>query len=93
MRRASTKPEDPQKLLEFYTKVRPCKKTRQFRASSFKRDAINTAIGLVWQVTLWTIPVYAVLRDLQALAMSLGVFVLTSALLKRNWLDKVLDEA
>ena len=62
------------------------------RTSNFRRDAVNTAVGIVWQVPLWTLPVYLVLRDLKGVLISLAVFIVTSLFLKFNWLDKLRQE-
>lgn len=91
-------PEEEGTLLAFYRTVRPWgfwgpirrsaeAETPDFRPSSFRRDAINVAVGLVWQVPLWSMPVYFVLREWKAFAISVLVFLLTSLFLKFNWLD------
>ena len=55
------------------------------------RDAFNILVGIVWQTTLITAPIYLVLRRPQGLVVSLVLFVLTSIVLKFNWLDKIKD--
>lgn len=98
-----TPPESEETLLRFYRTVRPwgfwgpvkrkvLAADPAFRPSSFRRDAVNTVVGIVWQVPLWTIPVYLVLRDLKGVLISLAVFILTSLFLKVNWLDKLHEE-
>lgn len=56
------------------------------------RDALNVAVGIVWQITLVTIPLYTVLRDMKGLWISLGVLLVTSLFLKRNWFDRLPKE-
>jgi solute:Na+ symporter, SSS family len=93
-------PEEPACLDTFYRSVRPwgfwgpvreraLAELPGFTASSFKRDAVNTLVGLVWQVPLWTIPVFLVFRDFRGLWISLAVFLVASAFLKKNWYDRL----
>ena len=98
-----TRPESDETLLRFYRSVRPwgfwgpikalaLKEDPGFRPSSFQRDAVNTIVGIIWQIPLWTIPIFLVFRNMQGLWISLGVLALTSAFLKFNWLDRLDDE-
>ena len=98
-----TPPEDEAILLDFYKNVRPwgfwgpikkkvMAENPAFRPSRFRRDALNTAVGIVWQVPLWTIPIYIVIRDLRGLLISVAVLLATSLFLKFNWLDKLRAE-
>jgi len=95
-------PEDEQTLISFYRNVRPWgfwgpvrKKVEAdepgFKASSFSRDAVNVMVGIVWQIPLWCMPVYFVLREWRAFILSVIVFALTSLFLKFNWLDHYED--
>jgi Na+/proline symporter len=94
-------PEDEEILKKFYKNVNPwgfwgpirAKVMREdpaFRPNSdFGRDCINVAVGIVWQLTLVTLPIYIVLRQWNWAG---GIFVLlvaTSAFLKFNWYDKL----
>ena len=54
-----------------------------------RRDAFNVAIGIVWQMTLVTIPLYMVLRDLRGLWISVLVLLATSWILKRTWWERI----
>jgi Na+/proline symporter len=96
-----TKPESDEILKKFYASVRPwgwwqpifekCRaedptfeKNRDFR-----RDMFNLAVGLVWQASLVTAPIYLVIQHWKELAMSLVVCVVTSLILKFKWYDKL----
>jgi Na+/proline symporter len=96
-------PEDEQTLLAFYRTVRPWgfwgpvrrkvqSESPAFQPASFRRDATNVVVGIIWQIPLWTMPVYFVLREWQAFAISVGVFLATSLFLKFNWLDPMRRE-
>ena len=52
---------------------------------------VNVLIGIVWQTGLVAIGILIVLEDIGALAVAVGVVVVTSALLKVNWYDKLED--
>ena len=54
--------------------------------------AIIVGYLIVWHTLLAAAPVYLVLRDMNALAISVVLLVVTSVFLKRNWFDK-LEEA
>jgi solute:Na+ symporter, SSS family len=56
---------------------------------SATRDAVNVGVGIVWQMTFVTIPLYMVLRDMRGLWISLGVLVATSLFLKKSWYDRI----
>jgi solute:Na+ symporter, SSS family len=56
---------------------------------SARRDALNVVIGIVWQMTFVTIPLYMILRDMKGLWISLIILVATSWILKKSWLDHV----
>ena len=98
-----TEPEEEETLVRFYRNVKPwgfwgpvkdkvLQENPAFRPSRFRRDALNTLVGLVWQIPLWTIPVYIVLRNTKGLIISLGVLLVTSLFLKFNWLDNLREE-
>jgi SSS family solute:Na+ symporter len=50
---------------------------------------INCAVGIIWQASLVTTPIYLVLRDMIFLAGSIAVLAATSVFLKFNWYDKL----
>mgnify|MGYP001064541626 FL=1 len=60
----------------------------------FKRDMLNVAVGIVWQMCLTVIPMYLVIREGMSFVTSLLVLGITSLILKKNWYDKMnVDEA
>lgn len=99
-----TKAEDDETLIRFYKQVRPwgwwgpvharlvAREPGFRRNTSFARDICNCVVAMIWQIPLWTIPVYLIFRDMRALWVSIGVLLVTSVILKRNWLDKLEDE-
>jgi Na+/proline symporter len=96
-----TQPEDPKVLKSFYRSVRPwgfwAPVFDQCRAEDpafeknrdFPRDVFNLAIGLVWQTSLVTSPIYLVIQHWAELWISLGVCAVTSLILKFTWYDKL----
>jgi len=100
-----TQPEQEAVLKRFYRQVRPwgfwgpvhaavVREDPSFkRNSNFLRDMFNCAVAIVWQVPLWTIPIYVVFRNWKALWISIGVFLVASAILKFNWLDRLEKES
>ncbi len=99
-----TRPEDEAILKSFYKNVRPwgfwqpvhaavAREDPEFRRNtSFARDMTNCVVAMVWQIPLWAIPVYAVFRSWKALWISVLVLLVTTAILKWNWFDKLPDE-
>jgi solute:Na+ symporter, SSS family len=98
-----TKPDDEATLMEFYRRVRPwgfwkpiqekvLATDPMFRVNTyFKRDMLNVLTGIVWQMTQVVIPMYLVFGMWREFAISVAVFLGTSWLLKRNWLDTMED--
>lgn len=98
-----TPPDDTETLKNFYYRVRPwgfwkpihnlvAAEHPEIQANrNFRRDMFNVVVGIVWQVCLTAIGIYIVLRDYEALAWSVGITLVTSAILKRNWYDKLRD--
>ena len=96
-----TKPEEMDVLKKFYKQVRPwgwwgpvhkavLNDDPTFRRNTgFRRDAFNCVVAIIWQIPLWTIPVYFIFRSWKALWISIAVLVLTSVVLKFNWFDKL----
>ena len=96
-----SKPDDEETLLKFYKNVRPWGFWGPIRAKAmgedalfkpnldFGRDCFNVVVGIVWQMTLVTLPIYLVLRRWDWVG---GIFALlagTSVILKFNWYDKL----
>lgn len=98
-----TAPDPPEVLRDFYLKVRPWGFWGPVHAAvvaehpeieankDFRRDMVNVLIGIVWQTGLVAIGILIVLEDFTALAIAVGVVIVTSALLKVNWYDKLED--
>ncbi len=99
-----TKPEPDEVLMKFYIQVRPWgwwkpvyEKAKKIYPSfqpnkSFKRDATNVLVGIIWQASLVALPIYLVVHDYKMFLAVLGITILTSVILKLNWWNK-LDEA
>lgn len=97
----ATPPENESTLKTFYTSVRPwgiwkpvlelvLAENPDFqRNRGFKRDLLNVAVGIIWQMTLVTIPVYLVFQNFKAMWISIIILVFTSVFLKFNWINKL----
>jgi SSS family solute:Na+ symporter len=98
-----TTPDNEDVLRKFYSSVRPWgfwdpiyekvkadqphfKKNR-----GFKRDMLNSIVGIAWQMSMVVMPIYLVIREYQSMVVSIAVFVSTSYLLKVYWYDKLED--
>jgi hypothetical protein len=53
------------------------------------RDAFNVALAIVAQMTLVTIPLYMVLREMRGLWISALILVVSGWILKRTWYEKL----
>jgi solute:Na+ symporter, SSS family len=96
-----TVPDDLEVLKNFYLKVRPWGFWKPIhekvlldhpefkRNLNFKRDMVNIAVGIIWQVTLMLIPTYFVIREYKTMAICILVTAITSLFLKYNWYDKL----
>lgn len=99
-----TAPDDEEVLKKFYRQVRPwgfwgpihrkvAADDPDFRRNTnFRRDMVNVAVGIVWQMGLVILPIYLIIRQYSALAVSIGLVVATSLFLKFNWYDKLEDD-
>lgn len=97
----ATKPTDEKTLIAFYRNVRPWGFWGPIRAKvlaqdpsfpvnrSFRRDAFNVVVGTIWQTALVLLPMYVVLLNWPAAAVVVGVIVVTSAVLKKSWYDRL----
>jgi Na+/proline symporter len=56
---------------------------------NFKRDMVNVAVGIVWQMCLVVLPLYIVMKQGYAAAAVVVALLLTSAFLKKNWYDRL----
>lgn len=98
-----TEPDDEEVLKNFYLKVRPWgfwgpihdKVVREYPGIAanrdFARDMFNVVVGTIWQTALVATGIYIVLQDFTALAICVGLILVTSAILKVNWYDKMED--
>jgi SSS family solute:Na+ symporter len=96
-----TKPEDDKILKDFYSTVRPwgfwkpvyekvIAENPSFRKNTnFKRDMFNVIIGVIWQTTLIALPIYIVIREKVPIFTAIILLLITSFILKKNWLDKI----
>lgn len=97
----ATRPEPDEVLKEFYRTVRPWgwwgPILRQCQAETpgllpnrdCARDWFNIGVGLVWQTSMVALPIYLVLQQWGRVGLSLLVLVLTSAILKFTWYDRL----
>jgi hypothetical protein len=96
-----TKPESDEVLKGFYRNVRPwgwwqpifekCRaESPDFQPNrDFSRDVANLAIGLVWQTSLVTAPIYLVIQHWTEFGISVAVCAVTSLILKFTWYDRL----
>jgi Na+/proline symporter len=94
-----TKPEEDAVLKSFYRTVRPwgfwepiyqlCRAEDPAfqRNHDFRRDTFNIAVGLVWQTSLVTGPIYLAIQHWREMWVSGAVFAVTSLILKFSWYD------
>jgi len=99
-----SKPQEESVLKAFYTNVRPwgfwkpihqkvVQENPNFKKNTdFKRDMVNIAVGLIWQVTLVVIPIYIVIKNFKAAGISALVLIITSLFLKKNWYNKLEED-
>ncbi|MBP0902960.1 sodium:solute symporter family protein [Mariniflexile gromovii] len=57
--------------------------------TDFSMDMLNCIIGIIWQSSMILLPIYFMIRDYPKTWVAFAVFILTSAILKFTWLDKV----
>ena len=96
-----SEPEEDEILKNFYKNVRPwgfwgpirdqvMQDDPSFKPNGdFWRDCFNVAVGIVWQLSMVTMPIYIVLRQWDWVAMIIGIFLVTSTILKFNWYNKL----
>jgi len=96
-----TEAEDEEVLKAFYKRVRPwgfwgpirdkvMAEDPTFRPNpDFLRDMFNIVVGIAWQTALVAFPVYVVIREFQSALVSLGVVLVTAAILKFTWYDNL----
>ncbi|HMB89466.1 MAG TPA: sodium:solute symporter family protein [Rhodothermales bacterium] len=98
-----TEPDPPKVLKNFYLKVRPwgfwkpvheaiVAEHPEIQANKdFGRDLVNILVGIAWQTGLVAIGIFLVIEDFDSLAIAVGVVLVTAAILKVNWYDKLQD--
>jgi Na+/proline symporter len=96
-----TKPEEDNVLKSFYRTVRPWgfwkpiyEKCRAEDPAiqpnhDFWRDWFNIVVGLVWEMSMVALPIFLVIQQLRKMWLCVAVFVVTSAILKFTWYDKL----
>ena len=96
-----TKPTEEETLEKFYMRVRPWgfwkpvlarvqQKYPAFQPNkNFKRDMFNVLVGIVWQTSIVTTPIFLVIQEPGSLAISVSVLVATSVILKFTWWNKL----
>ncbi|UKM64519.1 Na+:solute symporter [Flavobacteriaceae bacterium GSB9] len=96
-----TPPTNIEVLKSFYTNVRPwgwwnpIYKVLKPEDQNFSKnkdfwfDMVNCVIGIIWQSSMIVLPIFMLIRDYPKTLMSLAVLLLTTAVLKFTWLDKV----
>lgn len=96
-----TPPESDEVLQSFYRTVRPwgfwkpvydkivLTNPNLQKNTNFARDAFNVGVGIIWQLTLNIIPICIVIRQYRTLWLSVVVLVVTSAIMKFSWYDKL----
>ena len=96
-----TKPEEESVLKDFYRRVRPwgfwgpvyaavVKEDPSFkRNTDFFRDMFNIVVGTIWQTCFIVLAMFLVLRSFRNVAITFGVLVVTSIILKFNWYNRL----
>ncbi len=99
-----TQPDEEEVLKAFYKQVRPWGAWKPIRLKvmaedpafqpnkDFKRDMVNVAVGMVWQLTLVALPMYIVIKENMSIITAAIVLFITSMILKKNWWNKLEDK-
>jgi len=94
-----SKPEDEEILKDFYKTVRPwgfwkpilekikAEDTGFEPDTDCSRHWFNVTVGIIWQVTLVTLPVYIVIQNPRGIVGTLAVLLATTIILKKSWFD------
>jgi len=98
-----TPPDDMEVLKRFYHRTRPWGFWRPIHDAvvrehpdvvangHFRRDMFNIVIGITWQTSLTASAIFLVLQDFRAMALCVGLVLVTSITLKRTWYDTMED--
>lgn len=96
-----SKPVDEETLKSFYRTVNPwgfwgpirdkvLLEDPDFKPNrDFKRDALNVAVGVVWQTSLVILPIYLVLKQGMPLFVTFAVACICTVILKKTWFDRL----
>jgi Na+/proline symporter len=96
-----TPPEREEVLVDFYVRTRPWGWWGPVRAAALRRDphfkpngdfgwdAFNVLVGVVWQTAFVALPIYVVIHEWVEVAACLAIILVTSAVLKRTWYDRL----
>jgi solute:Na+ symporter, SSS family len=96
-----TAPTEQAVLLQFYSNTKPwgfwkpmelaaLQSINGFKPNTnFARDMVNVVVGISWQMSMVVMPIYIVFGMWQECMIAFVVFLLTSWLLKTQWLDKM----
>jgi len=96
-----TEPTDMKVLKAFYKNVKPWgwwdpvyqeikKEDPDFtKNNDFWLDMFNVTIGIIWQSSMILLPIYFIFRDYPKTGIAFAVFIVTSLILKKTWLDRV----
>jgi len=96
-------PDDQEVLKRFYYRTRPWGFWRPIHDQvarehpeivanrDFRRDLFNVVIGIIWQTALTATGIYIVLQQWREVALCVGIILLTSAILKFTWYDRLED--
>jgi len=93
--------ENEQVLSDFYTRTRPwgfwkpihrkvVSRDPTFQENkNFWRDVVNVLVGTTWQTAFIALPICIVIKLPQQAIACVAVVIVTSIILKKNWLDKM----
>ena len=96
-----SKPTDTETLKSFYRHVRPWGFWGPIRQlveaddpdfapnRNFGRDWFNVLVGIVWQTALVALPVFFVLMQWRAVAVTAALVIVTMIVLKKSWYDRL----
>jgi len=96
-----TRPEADEVLKSFYLNVRPWGFWEPIHAKCLVahphlqknrdcgRNAFNIAMGLIWQIAMVAAPIYLVIKNWWRMWICVGIFIITSIILKNTWYDKL----
>ncbi|MFC1838639.1 sodium:solute symporter family protein [Thermodesulfobacteriota bacterium] len=100
----ATEADEEEVLVEFYKSVRPWGfwgpiKEKVMKAdpdyvieSSAARDLFNVFIGVIWQMTFVFVPILLVMKSFTWMFIIIGIMVVTSVFLKKNWYERLGDD-